>query len=158
MPVEVGFVDLPGEARAVAVSGDYAYAACVYLPGGTWSLLVIDVNVPSAPVEVGSIYIHNSWPNAVAVAGAYAYLATPTPAVVDVSDRSTVEVGFYDTAGASDVAWRAATRTWRTARPPSVIDVSNRRRRSRSGSSTRRVRLRCRGGGDYAYVVVMAFM
>ena len=47
-PVEVGFVDTPGTAAAVAVVGGYAYVAD-YDQG----LRVIDVRHPSDPVEVG---------------------------------------------------------------------------------------------------------
>jgi hypothetical protein len=48
-PYEVGHVDTPGDARAVATDGTYAYVA-------DWrsGLQVIDISDPSTPVLVGS--------------------------------------------------------------------------------------------------------
>jgi hypothetical protein len=68
-PIEVGFVDTPGHARGVAVSGGYAYVADRFD-----GLRVIDVIDPSSPVEVG----HDDTPGeaqAVSVAGEYVYVA-----------------------------------------------------------------------------------
>jgi hypothetical protein len=68
-PWEVGFVDTPGQARGVAVSGNYAYLA-----DRDSGLRVIDVSTPSMPVEVG-FFDTPSWAEAVAEASGYVYLA-----------------------------------------------------------------------------------
>jgi hypothetical protein len=101
-PVEVGFIETPGEAWDVAVSGGYAYVAA--RAGG---LRVIDVSTPSAPVVVGFVDTPSeAW--GVKVSGGYAYVADFEAGlrVVDVRTPSApVEVGFVDTPGlAIDVA------------------------------------------------------
>jgi hypothetical protein len=88
-PVEAGYVDTPGSANGVSVSGNYAYVAD-YDNG----VRVIDISTPSSPVEAG---YYDTPGNAygVSVSGNYAYVAdyhagielyefvppTPTPTV-----------------------------------------------------------------------------
>jgi len=68
-PVEVGFLDTPGYANGVAVSGSYAYLADY-----SYGLRVIDVSPPSAPAEIGFVDTPGLALD-VAVAGGYAYVA-----------------------------------------------------------------------------------
>jgi len=68
-PEFVGFVDTPGLAFGVAVSGDYAYVG-----DNSAGLRVIDVSSPSAPVEVGFLDTPG-FASGVAVSGGYAYVA-----------------------------------------------------------------------------------
>ncbi len=81
-PREVGVAELPGNARDVAVSGDYAYVA-----DERTGLLVIDVSDPTSPHEVGSLSFDGR-PVAVAVAEGYAFVAADEQGmrVVDVGD------------------------------------------------------------------------
>jgi len=67
-PEFVGWVDTPGSARGVAVSGSRAYVA-----DGEEGLRVIDIGNPSAPVEVG--FVDTPGAEDVAVSGGYAYVA-----------------------------------------------------------------------------------
>ena len=95
-PEFVGSVDTPGYARAVAVSGGYAYVAD-YQSG----LRVIDVSTPSTPVEVAFVDTPDH-AQGVAISGGYAYVADYRSGlrVIDVSPPSTpVEVGSVDTPG-----------------------------------------------------------
>jgi hypothetical protein len=97
-PVEVGFLDTPGQARGVFVSGAYAYVAD-YNNG----LRIVDVSTPSAPVEVGFLDTPH-FAYGVFVSGAYAYVADEFAGlrIVDVSTPSApVEVGALDTPGSA---------------------------------------------------------
>jgi len=124
-PVEVGFVDTPGNALDVAVEGRYVYVA----DGESGGLRVIDVRTPSAPVEVGFLDTPG-FAAGVAVAGGYAYVASEGgPAglhVIDVRAPSApVEVGFYDlpiTTTRSMSRSRTATRTSRLTSATNVVD------------------------------------
>jgi hypothetical protein len=70
-PVEVGFYETPGYAYGVAVNGSRAYVA-----GSDYTLRVVNVSNPTAPIEVGYYTGSNfDLPRAVAVSGAYAYVA-----------------------------------------------------------------------------------
>jgi len=95
-PVEVGFVDTPGWARAITVSIGYAYVA-----DDDAGLRVIDVSAPSAPVEVGFADTSGRAYD-VAVSRGHAYVADFNQGlrVIDISASSApVEVGFVDTPG-----------------------------------------------------------
>jgi hypothetical protein len=87
-PVEVGSCDTAGLAYGVAVSGGYAYVADKNVGLEVDSALrVIDVSDPAHPVEVGAC--SSVWYsfNAIAVQGAYAYVADQDAMrVFDVSD------------------------------------------------------------------------
>ena len=98
-PQVVGSVALPDILVEVAVSDGYAYVA-------DWraGLRIVDVQIPSAPVEVGPW----GWgapghvARDVAVSGGYAYVAAGYDGVrvIDVSTPSaSVEVGFFPTPG-----------------------------------------------------------
>jgi hypothetical protein len=93
-PSEVGHCVTPGNARGVAVAGDYAYVAA-----DAAGLRVIDISTPSASTEVGSLGGSNF--RRVAVAEDYAYVARfATLTVVDVSTPSApTGVGSYDPPG-----------------------------------------------------------
>jgi len=95
-PRVVGDIALPAAASDVAVSGSFAYVA-------SWSLRVIDVSTPSAPVEVGST---QSAASNVAVSGDYAYVTGGgVLQVIDVSTPSApAEVGSIDAGAAQDLA------------------------------------------------------
>jgi hypothetical protein len=118
-PVDVGSVFLPGgggfaHLADVAVLDGHAYAATGGshddLGGRTHShLVVIDVNTPSAPVDVGMVeWWPGPRPRAVAASDGYAYLASGGSGVVviDVSTPAApVEVGSIGTPGSAlDVA------------------------------------------------------
>jgi len=68
-PVKLGWIDTPGSAYGIAVSGSYAYVA-----DDDAGLRVIDISTPSNPTEVG--YCDTpSYAWGVAVSGTYAYVA-----------------------------------------------------------------------------------
>ena len=95
---EVGFYDTPGEAKRVAVNGNYAYIAD-YGSG----LMVIDISNPTSPVGVGSytagVYVD------VAVSGNYAYLVGGWAyglRIIDIQSPSSPSYeGYYDTPGSA---------------------------------------------------------
>jgi len=85
-------VDFRGHARAVAVSGNYAYVA-----SEDAGLQVIDVSNPTNCVRVGG-YITRGWAVGVAVSGNYAYVADFDEGlqVIDVRNPAkAVRVGGY---------------------------------------------------------------
>jgi hypothetical protein len=97
-PLEIGFVDTPGEATDIATSGGYAYVAD---SGG--GLRVIDVSTPAAPLELGSVGTPGP-ARGVAIARGYAYVAASGSGlrIINVSaPAAPLEVGFLDTAGAA---------------------------------------------------------
>jgi photosystem II stability/assembly factor-like uncharacterized protein len=103
-PVEVGAHHLQGDVYALAVSGDYLYAAAYDL-----GLLVLDISNPQIPVEVGSYTVPSALD--VVVAGDYAYLASPAAQggflIFDITDPADPAlVSSYSPAGFSpfDVA------------------------------------------------------
>ena len=100
-PYEVGFFNTPGQARGVAVSGDYAYVA-----DGERGLRVIDISTPGDPLEVGS-YDTSGYAESVEMLGRVAIVADGSGGVVLVdcaTPASPVELASYDTHGwATDV-------------------------------------------------------
>jgi hypothetical protein len=97
VPQVVGEVVLPDHAQMIALEGGYAY-----VPDGGTPLLIIDVSIPSNPVEVGVLEAPGLVARDVAVSGGYAYLAAGYDGLrlVDVSTPAApVEVGFVDTPG-----------------------------------------------------------
>ena len=95
-PDEISTVETPGNARGVAVNGNYAYLAAA---GG--GLRIIDVSNPDDPDEVGSFDTPGQAFDVVIVRD-YAYVAQWADGliVVDVSDpENPAEVGSFDTEG-----------------------------------------------------------
>jgi hypothetical protein len=94
----VGACETPGKAKAVYVSGSYAYVADCDA-----GLRVIDVSIPSEPLEIGS-YDPPGMSLDVFISGNYAYVANLNDLlVIDVSIPSNPqEVGYCDVA-ANDV-------------------------------------------------------
>lgn len=88
-----------GPMYAVAVAGQYAYV------GEGFSLTILDISAPSAPVVVGRLEFLPDIVQALAVAGDYAYVVDGQLRVIDVRDPvNPIEVGSYDTPGiATDV-------------------------------------------------------
>jgi hypothetical protein len=103
-PTALGFVDIPGYANNVDVTGNHAYVAA-----GATGLQVVDVSNPSLPRIVGAADTPGN-ANDVKVVGDLAYVADGTAGlqVIDVSDPSVpVLVGSVDTPGvAQDVVVR----------------------------------------------------
>lgn len=89
-----------GYARAVAVSGHYAYVADGY-PSDNRTLLVIDVTNSACPVLVGGCYT-GGYANGLVVSGNYAYVAADAAGlkVVDVRNPAKPRiVGRHDVRG-----------------------------------------------------------
>ena len=72
LPVEIGFVDTPGEATGVSVVGTLAYVA-----DSDSGVRVIDVSDPALPVEIGFLDTPD-FANGVALVGTLAYVADST--------------------------------------------------------------------------------
>ncbi len=92
VPVEVGYVSIPGYAWQVAVAGAYAYVAAGYS-----GLRIIDVSTPTNPREVGCYCGLSPYFSDVAVSGNYAYVAADDSGlrVIDISiPTSPREVGM----------------------------------------------------------------
>jgi hypothetical protein len=102
-PTEVGFLDTPGWAYSVAVSGSVAYVA-----DGDGGLRVIDVSDPSNPVELG-FYDTPGSPGDIVIEAGYAYVADGGSGGLRVFDISSpgspFEVGYYDVASDGPVAY-----------------------------------------------------
>jgi len=77
-PREVGSYTTPAGAYAVAIAGNYAYVAGgfpAHYPNSRASyLVVVDVSTPASPTEV-ALTNTPGWPESVAVAGNYIYVA-----------------------------------------------------------------------------------
>ena len=122
-PIELGFYDTPGNAEAVATSGDYAYIA-----DSDHGLRIIDVSNPQNPEEVG-FYDTPGRVYGVAPSGGYAYIADYSSLrVVDVSNPENLyEVKFYETPGYTEnvtvLGDYAYIADW--ASGLRVIDISN---------------------------------
>jgi hypothetical protein len=89
-PTEIGAVEIPGFADAVAVSGQHAF-----IVDRGEGLHIIDISEPAAPVEVG-FWAEPSFQ--VAARGSFVYLITAEKGIriIDVSNPSQPqEVGFY---------------------------------------------------------------
>jgi hypothetical protein len=70
-PHEVGYFDKPYSVLGLMVAGRYAYLVD-YASG----LHIVNITYPNAPYETGNYFV--SFPNDVAVAGGYAYVASET--------------------------------------------------------------------------------
>jgi hypothetical protein len=95
----IGFYDSPGSATNVTVSGRYAYVT-----DGEAGLRIVDISVPSHPVEVG-YYNTSGSAEAVTVSGQYAYVADGESGlrVINIAAPSNLqEIGSFDTSG---TAW-----------------------------------------------------
>ncbi|HHS50258.1 MAG TPA: hypothetical protein ENN07_04000 [candidate division Zixibacteria bacterium] len=79
----VGHVDTPGDARKMAISGNYCYVA-----DGLGGLTVIDFSDPTAPFVAGRADMQTGMAQNIAVEGNYCYLACGSGGTViyDVSD------------------------------------------------------------------------
>jgi hypothetical protein len=121
-PQRVGGYDTSGEARGVAVSGNYAYVAArsgVHAPMGDAGLQVIDVSNPADPQRVGGYDTEGAW-----ACGGLGQLRLRGGwdsglQVIDVSDPANPQrVGGYATSEPAR-AWpsRATTPTWRLGLP-----------------------------------------
>jgi hypothetical protein len=101
-PYEVGFYNTPGQARGLAISGDYAYVA-----DGDSGLRIVDISVPGSLSEVGS-FDTAGYAEAVEVFGKIALVADGGGGLVLLncaSPTNPVELGNYDTPGwATDVS------------------------------------------------------
>jgi hypothetical protein len=101
-PYEVGFYNTPGQARGVAVWGDYAYVA-----DGDAGLRIVDISVQGSLSEVGS-FDTTGYAAAVEGVGSIAVVADGGGGVVLLdctSPTDPVEMASYDTPGwASDVS------------------------------------------------------
>jgi hypothetical protein len=97
-PVLEGFVELPGGAGGVAISGHYGFVA-----NGSQGLRVLDLSTPDSPTEIGFL-ASPGYANDVSVSGDLAYVVTSDGVfAVDVGTPSApVEVDFQATAGWAD--------------------------------------------------------
>lgn len=104
VPTALGFVDIPGYANSVAVTGGYAYVA-----SGVTGLQVVDVSDRSSPSIVGAVNTPGN-ANDVEAVGNRAYVADGGAGlqVIDIADPfAPVVVGSVDTPGmAQDVVVR----------------------------------------------------
>ena len=91
--IEPVFVDTPGTAQKITLSGNYAYIA-----DHTGGLRIIDISTPSNPAEVGSFELgNNEYALDVDIQGNYAYLASYFKLkIIDISDpTSPTEAGEF---------------------------------------------------------------
>ncbi len=158
-PWEVGYCDTPEDARAVTVSGDYAYLA----DGTLRRLYVIDISNPENPVIVGNCSTED-FANGVAVSGDNAYLLDSRGGlrIVNISNpENPVEVGRYSTmyfvpddiVVSGGYAYIADGKSRETYGGLHVINISNPENPVREGwyesnGSVRGVAV----SGDYAYI------
>jgi hypothetical protein len=100
-PSEAGFYNTPGQARGVAVFGDYACVA-----DGSSGLRIIDISAPGSPLEVGA-FDTSGYAESIATLTTVALVADGDGGVVLVDFRvptAPVEVAYYETPGwASDI-------------------------------------------------------
>jgi hypothetical protein len=82
-PRIIGSVETPGQARRLAVAGDYAYLADGYVGG----LQVIEVSQPEKPQIVGSLNT-TGWCRDIDVSNGFAYVVEGSAAVLRVIDIS----------------------------------------------------------------------
>lgn len=123
-PTEVGSLDAPGEEiQDVAVADGYAYVT-----DRGEGLHIIDISNPATPSPVGFLGALAS-PDAVDVAGNYAYITTyDTLHVIDVSDPATpFEVGLVATAADTHAVAVAGSYAYVANGSANlrVVDVSN---------------------------------
>jgi hypothetical protein len=125
VPVEIGFYDMLGNAKDVAVRGSYAYVTGGY--GGP-SLYIIDISNPAAPQQAG-FYPTPEEPLDVAVSGNYAYLADGSAGlrVIDISNPGAPsEVAAFPMFSAEDVDVIGTTAYVADGLPAlHIIDVTN---------------------------------
>lgn len=162
-PFIAGYVDTPGNAHGIIVSGNYAY-----LSDGAKGLQIIDVSDPTTPiivhnVDVSSIELANNDPAShytsdISISGNYAYVADSHAGlqVVDISDPLTASiVANVDTPGQAYIVdilgnyayiadWDAGLQIIDISNPlsPSIIKTVS----MPSNASTVKV------SGNYAYV------
>jgi hypothetical protein len=94
----VGSLDTPGDARDVAVEGNYAYVADRYS-----GLRIMDISDPTNPALAG-VYNTSGIAYGVTIDGDYAYVSDDDEGVkvIDISDPTNpIQVGNYDTPGYS---------------------------------------------------------
>jgi len=92
-PLEVSYVDVPGEALEVAVQGEFAYIAA----GGA-GLQIVNISNPLKPFKVGSLTsTSNPGFSHIKVSGNYAYAAGSNGLrIIDISDpKSPTLIGKY---------------------------------------------------------------
>jgi hypothetical protein len=92
IPIEVGYLDTPSDARVVRLVGHYAYVA-----DGDNGLRIIDVSNKAAPIEIG-FYDTPGNAEGVDVEGRFAYVADNNGGlrVIDIFDPSApLEVGNF---------------------------------------------------------------
>jgi len=104
---EVGFYNTPGQARDVAVGADNDGNIIACVADGAAGLRLIDISLPAAPTEVGSLDTPG-WAESVVASGHVALVADGESGVrvIDFSEPTApVELAYYDTPGwASDAA------------------------------------------------------
>jgi len=97
----IGCADTPGTARAVVVTGNYAYVA----DGAPGGLQILDITVPASPQLIGSAVV--PWGSqSIVVQDYYAYVTGyEFMSVIDVADPTMPQiVGSVRTCGAAGVA------------------------------------------------------
>jgi hypothetical protein len=89
-PVQVGSCELIQEMYALAVAGSYAYVS------GHYSMVIIDISVPSSPTVI-AIISTGSWNGDVDVSGDFAYVVDGMDrmVVIDISDPYNPEKKGY---------------------------------------------------------------
>ncbi len=97
-PIKLGSCEVPGDARSVTVSGNYAYVISIHLR-------IIDVSDPSNPLETGFFIMDEDYNQDVAVSGDYAYLTDSGQIrIIDVSDPyNPIEVNTINDAVSGDI-------------------------------------------------------
>ncbi|MBU1636257.1 T9SS type A sorting domain-containing protein, partial [bacterium] len=99
-PVEIGFCEIPGDAKCIVNDGNYAYVA------NSWwgDMRVIDISNPFSPTEIGFCHLPGDAYSLV-VAGDYVYLADGEHGlrVIDIANpHSPSEVGACILGGIAD--------------------------------------------------------
>jgi hypothetical protein len=92
-PSKIGFLDTPGYASSVHVTGQYAFVVCADA-----GLRVIDVSHPSEPKEIGHFDMTSA--TCIQVEDKYAYVADLGLRILDISVPSNpTEISYYETPG-----------------------------------------------------------
>jgi hypothetical protein len=81
-PVEIGYIDSPGDAHSLAMQGTR-----IFLADGRRGLLVIDASNPAMPVVIGALQTEGT-PIDIAISGSYAYVANGDMglSIIDISN------------------------------------------------------------------------
>ena len=151
-PMYVGRYNTSGEARGVAVSGNYAYVADDYA-----GLQIINISNPASPIRVGG-YDTSGYASDVTVIGDYAYVADQSAGlqIIDIRNpTSPSRFGGFDTSGTAigvavsgDYAYVADDSSGLQ-----IIDIRNPASPSLVGSyNTSGEAWRVAVSGNYAYV------